>query len=203
MAKQQLTIEYVPISKLKLNPKNPRKNDDNVQAVVKSMAAFGWTNPILARRANGMVIAGHTRLKAAMAEGLKQVPVVYLDLDENDADVYMVADNKMVENSPWDFPKLADLLVEFDQLDVDLLLTGFSKAEVDGLMLGPSGNTDFLLPDGEKEGFEQMTFTLSTEQAITVKGAVGVAKALGDFTDTGNENHNGNALARICESYNG
>jgi len=136
MAKQQLTIEYVPVSKLKLNPKNPRKNDDNVQAVVKSMAAFGWTNPILARRANGMVIAGHTRLKAAMAEGLKQVPVVYLDLDENDADVYMVADNKMVENSPWDFPKLADLLVEFDQLDVDLLLTGFSKAEIE--LIGPA-----------------------------------------------------------------
>ena len=147
----QLAIEYVPVDKLKLNPKNPRKNDENVSAVVKSMAAFGWTNPILARRANNMVIAGHTRLKAAIEKGIKKVPVVYLDLDENDADVYMVADNKMVENADWDFPKLADLLVDFDQLNVDLELTGFSMDEIEDIAPAtfgpPERDDDDVIPE--------------------------------------------------------
>ena len=128
-----LKIEYVKTDKLKLNPKNPRKNDESVQAVVKSMEAFGWTNPILARRANNMVIAGHTRLKAAIEKGIDKVPVVFLDLDETDADVYMVADNKLTENTDWDFPKLADILVEFDGLNVDMDLTGFDESEIEDI----------------------------------------------------------------------
>mgnify|MGYP003131662814 CR=1 FL=1 len=126
-----LKVEYVPVKSLKFNPKNPRKNDENVQNVVKSIEAFGWTQPILARRSNNMVIAGHTRVKAAIEKGLDKVPVIFLGMNEVDADVYMVTDNKLTENSEWDFPKLADLFVEFDQINVDLDLTGFSKEEVD------------------------------------------------------------------------
>jgi DNA modification methylase len=146
-----LSIEYVPCGKLKLNPKNPRKNDENVAAVVKSMEAFGWTNPILARRANNMVIAGHTRLKAAIEKGVKKVPVVYLDLDEADADVYMIADNKLTENTEWDFPALADLLVEFDQMNVDLGLTGFSMDEIEDIAPAtfgpPERDDDDVIPE--------------------------------------------------------
>ena len=97
------------------------------------MKAFGWTNPILVRRANSMVIAGHARLKAAIEEGLDKVPVVFLDMNETDADVYMVADNKLTENTEWDFPKLADLLVDFDQLNVNLDLTGFTPEEINDI----------------------------------------------------------------------
>ncbi|KKN58290.1 hypothetical protein LCGC14_0553700 [marine sediment metagenome] len=127
----QLKIEYVPIGQLKPFEGNPRKNDESVDAVIKSIEAFGYTNPILARRANNEIIAGHTRVKALLKMGKKKAPVIFLDLDETDARVYSIFDNKSVENAEWDFPKLADLLVEFDQLNVDLDLTGFSLDEIE------------------------------------------------------------------------
>jgi site-specific DNA-methyltransferase (adenine-specific) len=128
-----LKIEYVPIEQLKPFEGNPRKNDESVDAVVKSIEAFGYTNPILARKANNEIIAGHTRLKALQQLGAKQAPVIFLDLNETDARVYSVFDNKSVENADWDFPKLADLLVEFDQLNVDLDLTGFNADEIEDI----------------------------------------------------------------------
>ena len=126
----KLAIQYVPVDDLKLNPQNPRKNEANVEAVVKSMVAFGWTNPILVRKADKTVIAGHTRLKAAIAEGLAEVPVVYLDLNEVDAKTYMIADNKLTENVDWDLPMLADIFNDLDELDVNMDLTGFSPDEI-------------------------------------------------------------------------
>ena len=59
------------------------------------------------------------------------------------------------------------------------------------------------LPTEDRAPFQQMTFTLHDTQVETVKEALGAAKSLGDFGDTGNENSNGNALARICEVFLG
>jgi hypothetical protein len=65
------------------------------------------------------------------------------------------------------------------------------------------GDTLGALPDGDKAPFQQMTFTVSDEQAEQVKAAIEKAKRMGTFVDTGNENSNGNALSRICETFNG
>jgi ParB family chromosome partitioning protein len=163
MAKQ-LTIEYVSLNKLKPFEGNPRRNDESVDAVVKSIEAFGYTNPILARRANNEIIAGHTRLKALKKLGAKKAPVIYLDLDETDARVYSVFDNKSVELADWDFPKLADLLVEFDQLNVDLDLTGFNDDEIDKIapetFEHKEAEEEKILP----EGLEYMSFVVTSEQ---------------------------------------
>lgn len=135
--KLRLQIEYVPIDKVIPFSGNPRRNDDSVDAVVRSIESFGYTNPILVRRADNIIIAGHTRLKALQKLGRKEVPVIYLDLNEVDARVYGVFDNKSVELADWDGLKLADLFVEFDQIDVDLSLTGFSPDEINDIILGP------------------------------------------------------------------
>ena len=140
-----LNIEYVPITELRPNEQNPRKNDENVGRVVKSIEAFGWTNPILVRKADNTVIAGHTRLKAAIEKGMDKVPVVFLDLNETDALTYMLADNKLTERAEWDGLKLAEIFAELDQLNVDLDLTGFDKIEIEDYVLGPTG----ILPEKE------------------------------------------------------
>ena len=57
------------------------------------------------------------------------------------------------------------------------------------------------LPDGDREPFQQMTFTLHDTQVEQVKAAIVASKALGEFVDSPNENSNGNALARICETF--
>jgi hypothetical protein len=57
------------------------------------------------------------------------------------------------------------------------------------------------LPTEDRAPFQQMTFTLHDTQAEQVKEAVRLAKAAGPFVDSENENSNGNALARICETF--
>ena len=80
MAKDKLKIEYVSLDSIKLNPKNPRKNDEAVDKILGSIEQFGFTNPILVRKANNTIIAGHTRFKALKKRGAKIAPVVFLDM---------------------------------------------------------------------------------------------------------------------------
>jgi hypothetical protein len=80
----------------------------------------------------------------------------------------------------------------------DLINLGFTSKDLD--LLDQDYGTEFELPDGDKEPFQQITFTLSDEQAEIVKETLKKAKQ-NDFSDTGNENSNGNALWWICQSY--
>lgn len=137
MAEKKLQIEYVSADKLVPCPQNPRKNDKSIPALAKSIEAFGWTNPILARKDNNMIIAGHTRLEAAKERGIAEVPVIYLDLSDADAKTYMLADNKLTELADWDDLKLGEIFSELDELNIDLDLTGFNPLEVKVHVGGP------------------------------------------------------------------
>lgn len=57
------------------------------------------------------------------------------------------------------------------------------------------------LPNEDRAPFQQMTFTLHDEQSEIVREALKLSKGMGAFTDSPNENSNGNALARICETF--
>src|SRR3954470_18937909 len=105
--------EWVPIDRLKPWDRNPRDNDGVVARVAASIKRFGFGAPIIARRADGEVIAGHTRLKAAAQLGLSKVPVRYLDLDPVDAHLLAIADNKTSELATWNDDALVDVLRGF------------------------------------------------------------------------------------------
>lgn len=124
--------------------KNPRVNDHAVPKVAASIEEFGFAAPIIARAGTNVVIAGHTRLKAALHLGLKQVPVRYLDITDKQAAQLAIADNKLGELATWDDAMLADIMTDFDPGDLEL--TGFSTAELDAIMggfdTGNSGGTD-------------------------------------------------------------
>ena len=75
---------WVPVAHLKAWQKNPRDNDKAVPEVMASIKRFGFAAPIIARP-NGEIIAGHTRLKAALELRLPRVPVRYMDLDPAEA----------------------------------------------------------------------------------------------------------------------
>ena len=121
--------------------KNPRKNDAAVAKVVESIKRFGFGAPIIARSADGEVIAGHTRLRAAEALGLDVVPVRYLDLDPAEAHLLALADNKLREVAEWDAGAVASILSEYgledaalagwDADDLDELAASLDKPHVD------------------------------------------------------------------------
>jgi len=127
--------EWVATEKLRPWTQNPRNNDPAVEHVARSIKRFGFGAPIIARRADGEVIAGHTRLKAALKLGLPQVPVRFLDLDPADAHLLALADNKTAELADWNDAVLGSVLEQLRAEDLDLLTgTGFSDAEIQRLI---------------------------------------------------------------------
>lgn len=101
--------------------------------MAKSIREFGFGAPIVARAENLRVIAGHTRLKAALKLGLELVPVRLLDISEADADRLALADNKLGELAEWD-QRILDALVR--ETGVDLKDLGWTAEDVAGLGAG-------------------------------------------------------------------
>jgi hypothetical protein len=128
----RLSVEWVPIDHVRLNPANPRLNDEAVPHVAASLKRFGWQQPVVAKR-TGEVIAGNTRLKAAISLGMDQVPVVYFDGPDIEAVAYSVADNRTAEFAEWDDKALAELLEELRAEDA-LDGTGYSSEDIDTLL---------------------------------------------------------------------
>lgn len=130
-----LKIEYVPVSRLRPFEGNPRTiSERGLEKLQRSIEEFGFVNPILVQKGTYMVIAGHQRLKAAQEAGLTEVPVIALDMDDITAKAYNIADNRLQDESDWDFSALADLLSELDNGAVDLELTGFDHDEIERMM---------------------------------------------------------------------
>src|SRR5689334_6363342 len=108
----EAAAEWVPVGELLPWKDNPRHNERAVAPVAASIRRFGFGAPILARRENQQVIAGHTRLLAAIQLGLERVPVRYLDLDPADAHLLALADNKTAELADWDDEVLGAVLAD-------------------------------------------------------------------------------------------
>lgn len=120
-----MQVENWPIGDVKPYGNNPRKNDDAVEKVANSIREFGFQQPIVVD-SEGVVIVGHTRLKAANILGLEEVPVVVASgLTQNQVDAYRLADNKTAEFAEWDFDKLNEELEGIDWLDIDMTQFGF------------------------------------------------------------------------------
>ena len=101
-----MEILQIPISDIVEYENNPRLNDRAVGPVAKSIEEFGFKVPILLDKDN-VIIAGHTRLKAARELGLETVPCIMCDdLTPAQVKAFRLADNKVAEFSGWDYKKL-------------------------------------------------------------------------------------------------
>lgn len=143
-------VELRPIEAIKPYPGNPRVNDDAVDAVAASLKEFGFRQPIVVD-ADGVIIVGHTRLKAAQKLGLTQVPVhVATDVPPEKVKAYRIADNQTATLADWDFELLPIELKDLQRADYDLSLLGFGDEELSHLLDGDvaEGLTD---PDNVPE----------------------------------------------------
>lgn len=113
------------LNEIYLNPDNPRLNEGAVDAVAESINTFGFKVPIVVN-ADGKILAGNTRYKAAQRLGLKTVPCVIADdLDEVKQKAFILADNKTSELAEWDFELLEKELAELSEMDFDMSAFGF------------------------------------------------------------------------------
>jgi DNA modification methylase len=135
---RRLSIEYLPINRLKRRTSNPRTHSDKqIDQIARSIQRFGFTNPIIADGEDNLV-AGEGRLKAAKRLSYSEVPVVRLeDMTEAEIRAYVIADNKLAENAGWDRNLLALELRYLSDLgldDLDVTITGFELPEIEVLM---------------------------------------------------------------------
>ena len=117
------------IEDLKPYENNPRFNDDAVQYVANSIKEFGFKVPMVIDK-NNVIVTGHTRYKAALELGLKEVPCVIADdLTDEQIKAFRIADNKTNDMASWNDDLLGlemkDLLGEYDMTDY-----GFGDFEI-------------------------------------------------------------------------
>ena len=123
-----MQIHDISISLLREYDNNPRNNDGAVDAVAASIREFGFKVPVVIDR-NSVIIAGHTRVKAAHKLGLSAVPcIVADDLTPEQIRAFRLADNKTAELAGWNFSKLEEELSSIsDQFDMSVF--GFDETE--------------------------------------------------------------------------
>jgi ParB-like chromosome segregation protein Spo0J len=163
----KFAVELWPIEKVQPYDRNPRVNDDAVDAVATSLAEFGFRQPIVVD-GDGVIIVGHTRWKAAKKLGLVRVPVhIATDLSVDQVRAYRIADNQTATLAEWDFELLPIELKDLQQAQYDLSVLGFDAEELAELLDGDvaEGLTD---PDAVPE---------PPDAAITQRGDIWV---LGD-----------------------
>lgn len=119
-----MNIVEKKISEIFPYEKNPRRNDDAVKYVAESIKQFGFKVPIVIDKDN-IIVAGHTRYKAAKKLNLQNVPcIVADDLTDEQIKAFRLADNKTGEMADWDFDMLS---AELDDLfDFDMKALGFA-----------------------------------------------------------------------------
>lgn len=125
---EKMNIEELRVDDLIPYENNPRNNEEAVDKVALSISSFGFKVPIIVDRDN-VIVAGHTRHKAAKKLGLTTVPVIRADdLTDDQIRAFRLADNKVSEFATWDLDKLEK---ELDAIQADMSLYGFDSLEQD------------------------------------------------------------------------
>ncbi len=146
----KLNVEYRPLAEIKTYEKNPRINDAAVDAVAESIRRFGFRQPIVVD-ADGVIVCGHTRYRAAMKLGLAEAPVHdATDLTPEQVRAYRIADNKTAELAEWNLELLPIELAELKDAGIDWSLLGFDVDEL-AMLLDPGVKQGLTDPDDVPE----------------------------------------------------
>ncbi len=131
MIGQEMIIESWPIDRPIEYSRNARKiTQAAVDKVAASIQEFGFRQALVVDK-DGVIIVGHVRLRAARKLGLTHVPVhVAANLTSAQVKAYRLMDNRSHEEMEWDLELLGSELLELKDLDINMVLTGFSSTEL-------------------------------------------------------------------------
>src|SRR5882672_11573531 len=132
-----MDVVELPTSRLAAmaSPFNPRKiGDHDLAALRRSLKFFGTVEPIVVNTRSGHIVGGHQRVKAAEAEGIDTLPVVYVDLDDPSEKQLNLALNRI--SGEFDVDKLQDVLADLQRAGADMEMTGFTGTEIEEFLHG-------------------------------------------------------------------
>ena len=124
--------ETVPIDSLKPHPRNPREGD--IGAIHESINNNGFYGSVLAQRSTGFILAGNHRWQAMLQAGAKEIPVTWIDVDDDHALRILLADNRTNDVASYNEHELAQLLETLINDTGTLAGTGFDGDELDVLL---------------------------------------------------------------------
>lgn len=204
---QPKTIEDLVFDKRNAN----KHSEYGMQRLEKGVSKNGLGRSILISAENE-IIAGNGVTETAVNIGIKKVRVI-----ETDGNEIIAVKRTDIKSGTKEFFEMAlsDNVIAKENIVMDAEVTNAIceeyeiedyKVRVEGVDDSDEFGTDFSLNDGDKEPFQQQTYTLADEQAIQVKNAIADIKTTDEykFMETcGNENSNGNALYLIIEQWAG
>lgn len=200
-----MNIQDIKIKNLKPYDKNPRHNDQAVDYVAESIQQFGFKVPIVVDKEN-VIVAGHTRYKAAKKLGINVVPcIVADDLTDEQIKAFRLADNKVSEFAEWDFDLLDEELK--DIFDIDMSDFGFSdlEEETQDILTDEKYTTKVDVPHyeitGEKPDISQLVDTSKSEQMIEKIKNSNITQDQKNFLIAATYRHNVFNYAKIAEYY--
>lgn len=144
-----MKITLTPIDDVKPYDRNPRLNDPAVEAVARSLKEFGFRQPIVVD-AEHVIVAGHTRWKAAKQMGLTKVPVhVATDLSAEQIKAYRIADNQTATLAEWDYDLLPLEIADLQGMNYELGLLGFAEDELNRLLASGDATSEGLTDEDD------------------------------------------------------
>lgn len=187
----------VPLDRLTPHPANARKGD--VEAIARSIIANGFYGAVVAQVSSGHILVGNHRYEAARSEGLKELPVFWLDCTDTQALRIMAADNRTADLGGYDEKALAELLTRVQADAGTLEGTGYDQAAFDEIVQQAG---DVLLRDaaetpddtqlhGNRDKKTQIKPVLYIDQIELFEKALSATKL---------ENR-GEALMELCRAY--
>lgn len=200
-----MDIVYRRLAEIRPYENNPRFNDDAVDAVAASIQEFGFKVPIVLD-SEGVIVAGHTRWKAALKLQLESVPcVVADDLSKEQIKAFRLADNKVGELADWNEEALAKELEGI--LEIDMSAFGFDVGEADlgdELLDNPYTST-INIPQyemtGKKPTFAEMLDTEKTDELLAEIEQSGVSQDEKAFLIRAAHRHNVFHYGNVAEYY--
>lgn len=128
-----MIVKSMYLKHLKTDPNNARKHGaKNMEAIQESLRRFGQLKPVVVTKSDLVVRAGNGTVAAARALGWKEIAVVLVDLSEEEAKKYAVADNRTSDLSEWDSEELTSLLSHWD--NADRAAVGWADADIEALL---------------------------------------------------------------------
>lgn len=200
MQKQQMV--YLSLKDIKPYENNPRKNDEAVDKVAASLKAFGPQAPIIVDRSN-VIIAGHTRYKAAKKLGWDEFPCVVAEsLTEEQAAAYRLADNKTGEFADWDDDKLDQELARILNIDMEQFGFSFEDEDEDDDKYTLKVNIPQYEITGDEPNFADMLDSGKADALIAeIESAEGITDEERQFLIQASRRHNVFNYRNIAEYY--
>jgi len=174
-----MELEMVPVKKLHIHPDNPRHGD--IDKLVASINSNGFYGAIVVQRSSMRILAGNHRYQAAIKCGMREIPTIFVDVDDIQAKKILLADNRTSDFATYDTNQLQNLLKTV-LADGDLSGTGFSTADLDKLV------KDVIDEPNDKrkrnlEPFENAFWLIKAPISMQGKITEKVADALREFAD--------------------